>query len=30
MTAALTLTSDDCREGYGAKAARRPPHFTGG
>ncbi|MEV7169820.1 enoyl-CoA hydratase/isomerase family protein [Streptomyces sp. NPDC093224] len=30
MTAALTLTSDDCREGYGAKADRRPPHFTGG
>ncbi|MFD9407549.1 enoyl-CoA hydratase/isomerase family protein [Streptomyces sp. NPDC059989] len=30
MTAALTLTSDDCREGYTAKAARRPPHFTGG
>ncbi|MEV6953089.1 enoyl-CoA hydratase/isomerase family protein [Streptomyces sp. NPDC051183] len=30
MTAALTLTSDDCREGYSAKAARRPPHFTGG
>lgn len=30
MTAALTLTSDDCREGYGAKAQRRPPHFTGG
>lgn len=29
MTAALTLTSDDCREGYGAKAARRPPHFNG-
>ncbi|MFG2981915.1 enoyl-CoA hydratase/isomerase family protein [Streptomyces sp. NPDC048258] len=30
MTAALTLTSDDCREGYAAKAARRPPDFTGG
>ncbi|WP_329376434.1 enoyl-CoA hydratase/isomerase family protein [Streptomyces sp. NBC_01351] len=30
MTAALTLTSDDIREGYGAKAARRPPRFTGG
>ncbi|MEU9083890.1 enoyl-CoA hydratase/isomerase family protein [Streptomyces sp. NPDC048357] len=30
MTAALTLTSDDCREGYGAKAARRPPRFSGG
>ncbi|MEV6580742.1 enoyl-CoA hydratase/isomerase family protein [Streptomyces sp. NPDC051582] len=30
MTAAMTLTSEDCREGYGAKAARRPPHFTGG
>ncbi|MFD3681458.1 enoyl-CoA hydratase/isomerase family protein [Streptomyces sp. NPDC058613] len=30
MTAALTLTSDDCREGYGAKAQSRPPHFTGG
>ncbi|MFD3696255.1 enoyl-CoA hydratase/isomerase family protein [Streptomyces sp. NPDC058646] len=29
MTAALTLTSDDCREGYGAQAARRPPHFGG-
>ncbi|MFJ3921928.1 enoyl-CoA hydratase/isomerase family protein [Streptomyces sp. NPDC090022] len=29
MTAALTLTSEDCREGYGASAARRPPHFTG-
>ncbi|MGW1774000.1 enoyl-CoA hydratase/isomerase family protein [Streptomyces sp. NPDC002104] len=30
MTAALTLTSEDCREGYTAKAQRRPPHFTGG
>ncbi|MFI5999560.1 hypothetical protein ACIA98_03960 [Streptomyces sp. NPDC051366] len=30
MTAALTLTSEDCREGYTAKAARRPPHFSGG
>ncbi|MBT2454776.1 enoyl-CoA hydratase/isomerase family protein [Streptomyces sp. ISL-86] len=30
MTAALTLTSEDSREGYTAKAARRPPHFTGG
>ncbi|MEU9303807.1 enoyl-CoA hydratase/isomerase family protein [Streptomyces sp. NPDC048269] len=30
MTGALTLASDDCREGYAAKAARRPPHFTGG
>ncbi|MFD8635912.1 enoyl-CoA hydratase/isomerase family protein [Streptomyces sp. NPDC059533] len=30
MTAALTLTSEDAREGYGAKVARRPPHFTGG
>ncbi|MET9610745.1 enoyl-CoA hydratase/isomerase family protein [Streptomyces sp. NPDC006512] len=29
MTAALTLTSDDCREGYGAKAARRSPEFRG-
>ncbi len=30
MTAALTLTSEDCREGYTAKAARRPPRFSGG
>lgn len=30
MTAALTLTSEDSREGYAAKAQRRPPHFTGG
>lgn len=30
MTAALTLTSNDSREGYTAKAGRRPPHFTGG
>ncbi|WP_328619504.1 enoyl-CoA hydratase/isomerase family protein [Streptomyces sp. NBC_00354] len=30
MTAALTLTSEDCREGYTAKAARRPPQFSGG
>ncbi len=29
MTAALTLASDDAREGYGAKAAGRPPRFTG-
>ncbi|MEV8535597.1 enoyl-CoA hydratase/isomerase family protein [Streptomyces sp. NPDC051211] len=29
MTAALTLTSEDCREGYTAKAARRPPRFEG-
>ncbi|MFI5979615.1 enoyl-CoA hydratase/isomerase family protein [Streptomyces sp. NPDC051555] len=29
MTAALTLTSEDSREGYAAKAARRPPHFEG-
>lgn len=29
MTAALTLTSEDCREGYGAGAARRPPRFRG-
>ncbi|MFE4257528.1 enoyl-CoA hydratase/isomerase family protein [Streptomyces sp. NPDC056883] len=30
MTAALTLTSEDSREGYTAKSQRRPPHFTGG
>lgn len=30
MTAALTLTSEDSREGYTAKAQRRPPHFSGG
>ncbi|RPF44077.1 enoyl-CoA hydratase/enoyl-CoA hydratase [Streptomyces sp. Ag109_G2-6] len=29
MTAALTLTSEDAREGYSAQAARRPPHFGG-
>lgn len=29
MTAALTLTSEDIREGYTAQASRRPPHFTG-
>ncbi|MEV7617788.1 enoyl-CoA hydratase/isomerase family protein [Streptomyces sp. NPDC089799] len=29
MTAALTLTSQDCHEGYTAKAARRPPRFEG-
>ncbi|MFG2875341.1 enoyl-CoA hydratase/isomerase family protein [Streptomyces sp. NPDC048337] len=30
MTAALTLTSEDCHEGYTAKATHRPPHFSGG
>ncbi|MEU8462108.1 enoyl-CoA hydratase/isomerase family protein [Streptomyces sp. NPDC029003] len=29
MTAALTLTSEDSREGYAARAARRPPRFRG-
>ncbi|MFI5640970.1 enoyl-CoA hydratase/isomerase family protein [Streptomyces goshikiensis] len=29
MTAALTLTSEDRREGYTARAARTPPRFTG-
>ncbi|OAR23274.1 enoyl-CoA hydratase [Streptomyces sp. ERV7] len=29
MSAALTLTSEDAREGYAAKAARRPPTFDG-
>ncbi|MFF4345872.1 enoyl-CoA hydratase/isomerase family protein [Streptomyces sp. NPDC001530] len=29
MSAALTLTSDDAREGYGAKGARRVPRFEG-
>ncbi|MCB5164222.1 enoyl-CoA hydratase/isomerase family protein [Streptomyces bambusae] len=29
MTAALTLTSEDCAEGYRAQAARRPPEFGG-
>ncbi|MFI6491640.1 enoyl-CoA hydratase/isomerase family protein [Streptomyces sp. NPDC050564] len=29
MSAALTLTSDDSREGYGAKGARRMPRFQG-
>jgi enoyl-CoA hydratase/carnithine racemase len=29
MSAALTLTSDDSREGYGAKGARRVPRFQG-
>ncbi|MFF9909360.1 enoyl-CoA hydratase/isomerase family protein [Streptomyces sp. NPDC013457] len=30
LSAALTLTSDDAREGYAAKAARRAPRFEGG
>ncbi|WP_406503820.1 enoyl-CoA hydratase/isomerase family protein [Streptomyces sp. NBC_00212] len=29
LTAALTLTSEDAREGYAAKADRRPPAFDG-
>ncbi|MFI1104809.1 enoyl-CoA hydratase/isomerase family protein [Streptomyces melanogenes] len=29
LAAALTLTSEDAREGYAAKAARRPPTFEG-
>ncbi|MET9361267.1 enoyl-CoA hydratase/isomerase family protein [Streptomyces sp. NPDC006632] len=29
LSAALTLTSEDAREGYAAKAARRPPSFDG-
>lgn len=29
MAAALTLTSEDAREGYAAKADRRPPTFDG-
>ncbi|WP_369251339.1 enoyl-CoA hydratase/isomerase family protein [Streptomyces sp. R41] len=29
MSAALSLTSDDSREGYGAKGARRLPRFEG-
>lgn len=29
LAAALTLTSEDAREGYAAKAARRPPRFEG-
>ena len=29
LAAALTLTSEDAREGYAAKAARRPPSFEG-
>ncbi|WP_188272761.1 enoyl-CoA hydratase/isomerase family protein [Streptomyces sp. CBMA152] len=29
MSAALTLTSEDAREGYTAKAAHRPPTFDG-
>ncbi|MEV4946421.1 enoyl-CoA hydratase/isomerase family protein [Streptomyces sp. NPDC053755] len=29
LASALTLTSEDAREGYTAKAARRPPRFEG-
>ncbi|MEU8758721.1 enoyl-CoA hydratase/isomerase family protein [Streptomyces sp. NPDC048659] len=29
LAAALTLTSEDAREGYAASAARRPPRFEG-
>lgn len=29
MSAALTLTSEDIREGYTAKAERREPRFDG-
>ncbi|MEU7038358.1 enoyl-CoA hydratase/isomerase family protein [Streptomyces sp. NPDC046237] len=29
LSAALTLTSEDAREGYAAKGARRPPRFNG-
>ncbi|MET9651004.1 enoyl-CoA hydratase/isomerase family protein [Streptomyces sp. NPDC006460] len=29
LAAALTLTSEDAREGYAAKAAHRPPRFEG-
>ncbi|MEU9097853.1 enoyl-CoA hydratase/isomerase family protein [Streptomyces sp. NPDC048361] len=29
LAAALTLTSEDAREGYAAKAAKRPPSFEG-
>ncbi|MFG3281447.1 enoyl-CoA hydratase/isomerase family protein [Streptomyces sp. NPDC048111] len=29
LSAALTLTSEDAREGYAARAARRPPEFGG-